>query len=180
MPADKKSGSYIEAPYSGVRWYHESHLLEGFRAAGFTRRGLRAFLRALGVPTIYLPSGRHYDGHAVAIAMKAAGRIGNMDFAAPGSEPLRRSETTGKAVTLDPRYVREHLDALLAEMWASRPKDYRDRDTLRKEASRVGNALVQFAILERAAREVRDTDERRNIRRAQQSGYTPSSSERHQ
>lgn len=159
---------YIEAPFSGTRWYHERYLLDAFSAAGFTMRSLRDFFRALGIPKICLPTGTFYDGMSLSIGMKAIGRIGQDDFAAPGSPEKANgyAKRSKMSLRLDPQYVRDNVSILLAEMWAAKPEAFHERPKLEKEAKRVGDALVTYAVLNRAAREERDAHAAKCVRTA--------------
>ena len=159
---------HIEMPFSGTRWYHEDYLLEAFEVCGFTKRSFRDFMKALGVPKIYLPKGVFYDGMSISIAMKAVGRIGRRDFAAPGSPQkdngyVKRAKLT---TSLDPMYVKSKIPELLAEMWAAKPEAFDERPKLEKATRRVADALVSYAVLNQLSRDEQQREADKHIRTA--------------
>lgn len=56
-----------------------------------TRRATRALLAALSVPILNLPGGEVVEIHTLRTALKYVSRMGQPDFAAPGSKPLRKN-----------------------------------------------------------------------------------------
>lgn len=104
-----------------VRLYSEAHFLNELRPLGFTTRTLRAFLRALSVPTLHLGSSRFIDTLSLSIALRAVLRIGQPDFAAPGSETIDRASPTphppSREISLD--FVRSNLETLIVELLAA-------------------------------------------------------------
>lgn len=126
---------------SHARLYSEDHFLRVLSPLGLTRRGLRAFLRSLSVPTLEIGPTRYIDHLSLSIALRAITRIGQPDFIAPSSpsrakgDPLRAHATH----SLDTAYLEKNLQFIIAELLyarriANEPWS-RDLETAAKDAA---------------------------------------------
>lgn len=96
----------------GSRYYSEDYFIDALRHIGLTRRGFRAWCRALGVPIIFIGRGAYINARKFEIALEAVSHIGQPDFAAPGArKPPRRAVTR-----LDPEFVRRNYDTFVGEL----------------------------------------------------------------
>lgn len=101
----------------GLLLVTESHLYQQFAPFGFSERGFRLFLRALGVPHLRTPSGDLlYDMLSFKLALKLIMRMGEMDFMAPGD---RKKAPPATYRTVLPKPSRDHWKAALTELLLS-------------------------------------------------------------
>jgi len=104
-----------------TRLYSEDFFLHELAPLGITRKGFRALLAALGVPSLEIGNTRLIDHLTLLIAFRSILRIGNPVFLAPGSLTLRKQRFLERYQTrLDPEYARAHLETILAELLTSR------------------------------------------------------------
>lgn len=120
MAALKKS--FHTVPVGGMRLWSEDYFIEEFAKGGtpISKRAFRALCRALKVPMLEVGSTRLVDALTWAMALRAALRVGQPDFLAPGCETLKRSNGNGEARELDAGYVTKHLSVIIAEVLAAR------------------------------------------------------------
>lgn len=97
-----------------------SSLFAHFEPFGFTKRGFRSYLSALGVKLHHLPKGESLvDLHQFALGFKIATRIAG-DFYAPGHPAIRKQKLPKYAVTrLTPELIEQHWSQVLLELEAS-------------------------------------------------------------
>lgn len=141
-----------------ARLYSEEHFLDALAPLGMTRRSLRAFFRALSVPTIEIGSTRLVDHLSLVIALRAVLRVGEPDFLAPTSVTLSRGaspDIASCARRLDPDKVRPHLQVFLAEVLAATRSENRApfsprrlQRAVRTASARMANAALTSLPLE--------------------------------
>lgn len=120
----------------GITLYSEDYYLDALRPLGMSRRGFRAWLRCLSVPTLEVANTRYLDPWSFNLALKAILRIGEPDFFAPGSMGLRRGHPAG-VTTLDPATFRRNLRVVVAELVASKTRPYSPPPAQVKRAARL-------------------------------------------
>jgi hypothetical protein len=109
----------IQLPFHLGRLYSEEHFLAELSRFGITRRGFRALLKLLCVPTLHLPGNRRFvDGLSFAVAIQAACRPGRKDFYFPGSAGKKKPKSS--SYQLSAREYKECGTAILHEVVAGR------------------------------------------------------------
>ena len=103
--------------------YSEDYYLDALTPLGMTRRGFRAWLRALQVPTLEIGSVRYLDPWTFNLALKVIMRIGQPDFFAPGSMGLRRGSHEGVS-TLAPEVFERNVRYAIAELVSSKARPF--------------------------------------------------------
>ena len=145
---------------SSLRLYSEDLILKEFLPLGLSRKGLRALLKSLSVPTIEIGTVRLVDSLSLFLALRAILRIGEPDFAAPTSRSVRigGAALKGKATRLDLDRFQKNFETVVAELIYARKANALvvDRPAIRKAArdacDRIALAALQTAPpLEQAA-----------------------------
>jgi len=91
-PTGRITGIFLS---SGVQLVWETDLYRegGFEKFGFTMRGFRRWLKALGVPRMRTPGGKCLvDLVTLYVAIRAVMRIGQPDFLCPGCKEISRGK----------------------------------------------------------------------------------------
>lgn len=135
----------------GSRYYSEDYFLDDLSHLGLSRMGFRAWCRALGVPLIFIGDAVFLNIRKFEIALEACSQIGQPDFLAPGSAPLKGGRKPTRYVTkLDPDFVRENYETFVAELLIGylRPNNKPIRETV----DDAYDAAKQWALYEIAHR----------------------------
>lgn len=132
----------------GLRLLSEEYFLKELAPLGVTSKGFRALCRSLKVPLIYLGTKVFVDLSSFQLAMKAISRVGQPDFFAPGSRPLKRNKWKG-VKELDREYFEENWEDVLSELIAGRknhglksPQEV--TDLARQAARRITDMALQI------------------------------------
>lgn len=91
-PTGRISGIFLS---SGVQlvWENDLYREGGFEKFGFTMRGFRRWLKALGVPRMKTPGGKYLvDLVSLYLAVRAVMRVGQPDFLCPGCKEIARGK----------------------------------------------------------------------------------------
>lgn len=96
----------------GVAFISLDHLLRQLEGSGLTRRGLRALLASLSVPTVNFGKVTLVNVAMLQVALQSVSRLGRPDFYGPAAEPPVGPHTKH----LDAEYVRDNLRTILAEI----------------------------------------------------------------
>lgn len=133
----------------GNRLYSEDYYLKELEPLGVTRKGFRAWLRALKVPTLEIGDVRLVDNLTFSIALRAALRIGQPDFLGPKSVRRAKNRLRGATVSLDvDQFVRDH-SVIIGELLIANNRRVEPR-TLRKAARKAAYRLASLGLQELA------------------------------
>lgn len=91
-------------------------ILKEFLPLGLSRKGLRALLKSLSVPSIEIGRHRLVDSVSLFLALRSVLRVGEPDFLAPGSDSKNRGLTKGCRTRLDVDHFRRNLEVVVAEL----------------------------------------------------------------
>jgi hypothetical protein len=126
----------------------EDFYLAAFAPFGMTRRGFRALLKALRVPSLEVGSTRFVDVFSFNLAIRSIMRIGQPTFLTPGCDSLRKAKRTLSDTTeLDLDAFRKNLPHTIAELLvASRIPHGRlaSKKTLNTAASAAVERMLSF------------------------------------
>ena len=118
-------------------------MVQELQALGITStKAFRLFCRRLNVPLIYAPGGAFVEVGAFQLAMRAISRIGQTDFKMPGR--FRVHKTVPHKYELDPAYVEENIEYLIAENFLARRDTMKARNQLRTEIRETASRMRRF------------------------------------
>lgn len=103
---------------NGVKLLSEDWYIQEME--GMTKRGFRAFCKALKVPMVEIGKERYVESTSFVLAMRAITRIGQPDFLAPGCETIRKNRKKEQAGELDLTDLRDNFEIVVAELLAAR------------------------------------------------------------
>lgn len=125
------------------RLYSEEHFYRVLAPLGLSRRGFRAFLRALSVPVIEVGSVRLIDALSFSIALRAITRIGAPDFLAPSSASIRRGRRSPTSTSmLSLKSFQESCSQVIAELLAAHKMRDIPLPAIRDAASAAASRLA--------------------------------------
>jgi hypothetical protein len=135
------------------RLFSEEHFLAQLQPLGMSRRGFRAWCRAMSVPLIHMPGNKVFvDIFSFRLAMRAISRIGQPDFLCPSSAARLQHKAAKFPCTtrLDIEYVRDNWQTLVSELLAARldPSAFAMKD-VRDAASSAAERMVLAAVAQR-------------------------------
>ena len=103
---------------NGVKLLSEDWYIQEME--GMTKRGFRAFCKALKVPMVEIGKERYVESTSFVLAMRAITRIGQPDFLAPGCETIRKNRKNKQAGELNLDDLKENFEVVVAELLAAR------------------------------------------------------------
>jgi hypothetical protein len=114
-----------------------------------TKRGFRAFCKALRVPMVEIGKERYVEATSFLLAMRAITRIGQPDFLVPGCETIRKNRRKNEASELDLEDFRDNFEIVVSELLASKKLNsntlkFDVKKAARQAADRMLRAGLQF------------------------------------
>lgn len=132
---------------SGIKLVSEDDYLDELAAHGITRKGFRAWCRALQVPMLEIGTRRYVDLMSFTLALRAVCRVGQPDFYVPGCDRNTWGvhRKTGGTDKLDPDYFRQNFKVILAELLAARRLSKLSSRGFKQLAKEAANRMVALA-----------------------------------
>lgn len=111
-----KSGDQVIG--RAVRLRKISDLHKDLHGIPISKRGLKAWIRSLNIPIIYIGRQEYINVHFFYMAVYAITRPGSPDFLVPGSDPIKkgREMTHPHTRELTETYFREHIHTFVSEI----------------------------------------------------------------
>ncbi len=133
--------------FGGVRLLSEDSYISEMN--GMTKRGFRAFCKALRVPMVEIGKERYVEATSFLLAMRSITRIGQPDFLAPGCETIRKNRRKNEVGELDLEEFRKNFEVVVAELLASKKLNSNTlkmdvKKAAREAADRMLRAGLQF------------------------------------
>lgn len=150
----QKQVTHVTLPQTYLRLYAEEMFLdshEGLGALGLNKRSFRALCKALQVPMIEVGNTRLVDALSLSIALRSVLRIGQPNFYAPGSESIKRGDTSDGVRSLpDDALSEEALRTVCLELLAARKLASGQKLTvsIRKQAEAAVHRMKVAGILQ--------------------------------
>lgn len=170
-PSTKSVPAFVSiGPYS--RLYSEDFFIEALAPLGMTRRSFRAWCRSLSVPMMEIGRTRLVDHLSVALALRAALRIGQPDFYAPSSHTLRRGKVPASARTslLPEEFVEAHSLVISELLLAHRTASFTSPASLRSAALEASRRMLLAGLAAKPAAE-QSAYARRAVNTAKMEGF---------
>jgi len=130
-----------------------------FEKFGMTRKGFNSFLRAIGVPTIRLPSADLIDMNTFAVAMRCICRIGSSDFYAPGHQRISSGTVPSFATTrIDKDRMTREWQQVIAEIVSFRKSKWLTTSEEVSEQMALAIDRIALSLAEATTIELRAAD----------------------